>query len=223
MTADNTLALPILNGLAKLALRSSGPAASIYALADEDLMQRVATGDQDAFAVLYHRFERPVFSLILRMTRNRAVAEELLQEAFTRVWLGADSHDPARGATRSWIFAIALNTTRTELGRKRYRTRHVAIDDLTQDLEGEGASELGRRVEDAEHEQLVADALRTLPDFMQEVVILRCSREMTFDEISQLTRTPTGTLKSRFHRAVKAIRLAIEERQRPQSGGRGWS
>ena len=181
-------------------------------LADGALLERVARGDADAFTVLYRRFERHVFAMLLRLAGGRrALAEEWLQEAFTRVWLGAGTHDPSRGEVRPWIYRIALNTARSEMARKGYRAPHVSLDESRLDLPDERAGEKGvaARLDEARRATAVAEALERLPDFMREVIVLRCSRELSFAEIAEVTGAPQGTLKSRFHRAVVALREAL--------------
>lgn len=178
---------------------------------DLALIDRVARGDTQAFNLLYERYSRPVFGVLLRLAGRRALAEEWLQEAFTRVWLAAGTHDPARGAVRSWIFTIALNTARSELGRKRHRAPHVSIDASGLDLADGGSGEpaLAEGLDGERRARRLADALAQLPAFMREVVVLRCSRELSFAQIAEVTGAPEGTLKSRFHRAVVALRTAL--------------
>src|SRR5512134_1949262 len=129
------------------------PSATAMALpSDLVLVERAARGDADAFTVLYRRYERPIFGVLLRLAGGRRpLAEEWLQEAFTRVWLGAGTHDPSRGEVRPWIYKIALNTARSELARKRYRTTHVSLDESGLDLPDEGAGEkrVAARLDDA--------------------------------------------------------------------------
>ena len=202
--------LPSLAGGADEPVTSALPA--MTTLPDRALLERVAGGDRDAFTTLYRRFERPIFAMLLRMAGGRrAVAEDWLQEAFTRVWLGAATHDPARGEVRPWVYKIALNTARSEMSRKRYRTPHVSIDGAGLDLPDERAGEtrVAARLDEARLASAFTDALDRLPDFMREVVVLRCSRELTFAEIALVTGAPEGTLKSRFHRAVAALREAL--------------
>ena len=153
--------------------------------------------------------------MLLRLAGQRALAEEWLQEAFTRVWLAAASHDPARGAVRPWIYAIAVNTARSELSRKRSRTPHVSIDDAGMDLPDASAGEppLAARLDGQRQADALADALRSLPGYLREVVVLRCSRELSFAEIAEITGAPQGTLKSRFHRAVAALRERTHRRE----------
>jgi RNA polymerase sigma-70 factor, ECF subfamily len=190
----------------------SGAAPTVLALTDRALVERTARGDTDAFTVLYRRYERPVFGVLLRLAGGRrALAEEWLQEAFTRVWLGAGTHDPSRGEVRPWVYKIAVNTARSELSRKRHRTAHVSLDDTGLDLPDDSGGEkpVAARLDEARRAKAVSLALQELPDFMREVIVLRCSRELSFAEIAEVTGAPQGTLKSRFHRAVAALREAV--------------
>jgi len=180
-------------------------------LPDAVLIERVARHDADAFTVLYRRYERPVFAVLLRLGGQRALAEEWLQEAFTRVWLAAGSHDAARGRVKPWIYAIAINTARSDLARKRHRAPHVSLDGAgieLPDAKGDEPS-LSARLDDATRAAALARALLELPEYMREVVVLRCSRELSFAEIAEATGTPQGTLKSRFHRAMLTLRTRL--------------
>lgn len=204
--------LPALAGDATEPVPSGGTAPAMSTLADGALLERVARGDADAFTVLYRRFERPIFAMLVRLAGGRrALAEEWLQEAFTRVWLAAGTHDPSRGEVRPWLYKVALNTARSEMARKRFRTHHVSLDESGLDLPGEGGGEILARLEEERQVSAVTRALQELPDFMREVVVLRCSRELTFAEIAEVTGAPQGTLKSRFHRAVAALREAVAQ------------
>lgn len=201
---------------------SRSPALAALASASDDaLVERVVRGDRDAFALLYRRYERPVFAVLLRLGGQRALAEEWLQEAFTRVWLAASSHDSARGAVRSWIFAIALNTARSELARKRYRTRHVSLDETELELPDTTGGEppLAARLDGQRQAGALAAALLELPDHLREVVVLRCTRELSFAEIAEVTGCPQGTLKARFHRATQALKRRLARGDAHGAGG----
>jgi RNA polymerase sigma-70 factor (ECF subfamily) len=178
---------------------------------DLELIDAVARGDRQAFAALYAAYSRPVFGVLLRLAGRRALAEDWLQETFTRVWLAAATHDPARGAVRSWIYKIALNTARSELARKRHSAPHVSLDEARLELPDRQSGErhLAAGLDQARRARELACALEKLPPFMREVVVLRCSRELSFAEIAEVTGAPTGTLKSRFHRAVASLRAAL--------------
>ena len=220
LLSTNSLPFPlpaVLIGDAAAGEPSSRPAGTT--LPDETLIERIARHDADAFTVLYRRYERPVFAVLLRLGGQRALAEEWLQEAFTRVWLAAGSHDAARGRVKPWIYAIALNTARSDLARKRHRAPHVSLDGAGIDLPDAKGSEpsLAARLDDETHASALARALVELPDYMREVVVLRCSRELSFAEIAEVTGTPQGTLKSRFHRAVLTLRDRLGRRERGEA------
>ncbi|HVO09209.1 MAG TPA: sigma-70 family RNA polymerase sigma factor [Vicinamibacteria bacterium] len=210
-TASYALPLPLpVAGRASSTAAAEGPPAAT----DLELIEGAAGGDTDAFAVLYARYSRPVFAVLLRLAGRRALAEDWLQETFVRVWLAASTHDPARGALRSWIFKIALNVARSELARKRHSAPHLPLDEL--DLaDGEALeSRLAEDLDGDRRARALAQALARLPDFMREVVVLRCSRELSFAQIAEVTGAPEGTLKSRFHRAVAALRAALAPARR---------
>lgn len=174
---------------------------------DQALVAEVARGDAAALRSLYVRHEVQTFNLILRLAGNRQTAQDLMQETFTRVWMMARTFDPDRGSFKSWLFTIALNLTRNEMGKKRYGVRHVeqeAADALASTADGPDVllarSEDGRRV---------AAALRRLAPHLREVVVLKVYHQLKFREIADITQTPEGTLKARFHRAVAELRESL--------------
>jgi RNA polymerase sigma-70 factor (ECF subfamily) len=171
---------------------------------DHALVAEVARGDAAALRTLYLRYERPTFNLILRLAGNREMAQDLMQETFTRVWTMARTFRGDRGTFKGWLFTIAVNLTRSELARKRHRVRHLgedAVEDLASKAEGPDAmlqrSEVGGRV---------AAALADLAPHLREVVVMKVYLQLKFREIADITKTPEGTLKARFHRAVAALR-----------------
>ena len=171
---------------------------------DEALMAAVARGDAAALSALYDRYERPTFNLILRLAGSRPLAEELMQETFTRVWTAARLFRREKGAFKGWLFTIALNLTRSELSRQRYRVRHVEADAADAVASREAGPE--RLAEKAEETGRVAAALAGLTPLLREIVVLKVYHHLKFQEIASMTGTPEGTLKARFHRAVEQLR-----------------
>ena len=165
-------------------------------LPDEPLIERVAAATPTRSRVLYRRYERPVFAVLLRLGGQRALAEEWLQEAFTRVWLAAGSHDPRAAQVQPWIYAIALNTARSELARKRHRDA-PRLDrrgrDWTCPTRAGGEPSLARAARRGDAGERPRRARSSsCPDYMREVVVLRCSRELSFAEIAEVTGAPAG-------------------------------
>jgi RNA polymerase sigma-70 factor (ECF subfamily) len=208
--------LPIGDGRAAEPVPSQVGAPEMSSPSDRELMERVARGGADSFATLYGRYERPLFNFLLRVTRQRALAEDLLQETFTRVWRAAGTWDHARGPARAWMYKIALNAARSELARKVHRAPHVPLDDGGRDVvdQASGEGRLADRIDETDQARAISEALDTLPDHMKEVVVLRCQQQLSFAEISRVTGAPEGTLKSRFHRAVAALRARVGRERR---------
>lgn len=185
----------------------------LEALADELLMKRVCGRDVDAFRVIYARYEVRVFNFLFRCAGNRALAEDLLQETFWRVWQAARTFDPGRGEFRSWLYRVALNATRSELGLKRYSRE--TQEEILPERPAQGPSDdPARRFERRESEELVASALKRLSPALREVVALRCMEGMKFSEIAAVTGAPAGTIKTRFHRAVTELRRRLAPGER---------
>src|SRR5439155_15165088 len=134
-------------------------------MSDEELMQLVAGGDSDALAQLFARYAGAVYSLAYRMLNDREGAEELLNEAFVRVWRQAPSFDARRGKFSTWLMSVSRNLGIDELRSRRSRPQRA--DPLTpQDAELDPADErvdVEREVWHAERRRLIRQALRELP------------------------------------------------------------
>jgi RNA polymerase sigma-70 factor (ECF subfamily) len=184
----------------------------VHLLSDKALIRRVRNREVDAFQVLYSRYETRIFTFILRYTGSRALAEDLLQETFWRVWQAASTFQPEKGEFHSWLYRVALNAVRSEMAHKRHRLEETGADPSAENTTGRAAcqehSPLGR-LERRESQTLFAKALSELSPAMREVVVLKCVEEMKFSEIASVTGTSEGTLKSRFHRAVGELRRRL--------------
>jgi RNA polymerase sigma-70 factor (ECF subfamily) len=177
---------------------------------DEALAARVAQGDREAFAELHRRYQRAIFNFILRSVGQRPLAEELLQEAFMRVWFAGRTFDPTRGAFRPWLYRVALNTVRSEMVKTRYAAEHVPIEDVEGWTRGmQTPVDPDAHLDLSQQARVLARALDSLPPYLREVVVLRCYQQLKFAEISEITGAPEGTLKARFHRAVAALRARL--------------
>lgn len=177
---------------------------------DRTLAERAVRGDSEAFSELYRRYERPIFNFILRSTGERPLAEELLQETFTRVWRAGRTFDPDRGAFRPWLYRVALNTVRSELAKARYGSEHLPLEDTEAETSATRPPEdPALRLDLSRQARDVVRALDALPPYLKEVVILRCYQQLKFSEIAEITGAPEGTLKARFHRAVAALRARL--------------
>jgi RNA polymerase sigma-70 factor (ECF subfamily) len=171
---------------------------------DERLMLRFQGGDARAFEVLVRRHRTPLFSFLLRLTRDRGRAEDLCQEAFLKVVRGAEGWAP-RARFQAWLYAIARHQAVDEARRQALRRAEpldapggveAASEDPPPDRAADGA--LVRPHLEA--------ALAALPEEQREVFLLREYAGLRFQEIAEVTGTPENTVKSRMRYALEALR-----------------
>jgi RNA polymerase sigma-70 factor (ECF subfamily) len=152
----------------------------------DDLLERFAAGDLDAFETLFRQSQREVYGWIVRIVRDRSAAEDLTMETFERIYRARARFSPTR-PFGAWARRIATN---------------VAIDHL-KSLPRE--SELSEPVRDA-----VAGAFRSLPPRLQAAATLALIEERSHEEIADALGTSTSAVKSRVFRAVKLLKRKLE-------------
>ncbi|MFC1840238.1 RNA polymerase sigma factor [Thermodesulfobacteriota bacterium] len=176
---------------------------------DEELMQLVVDRNTEAFKALYQRYEVAIFNFILRYTGNRGLAQDLLQETFTRIWFASHSFNSKKGKFKTWLFTIALNITRSEMAKKQYSYSYLDITEMNSPEAGLAQpkqEQPDKTLENLELNRSIQQALSKLQPFLREVIILKHYQQLKFREIAQITNTPEGTLKSRFHRAIYLLK-----------------
>jgi RNA polymerase sigma-70 factor, ECF subfamily len=179
-------------------------------LADEDLISLVEAADAEAFATLYDRHSRAAFSLAYRMMGERQASEDLMQDAFLKVWRSASSYRAERGSVRTWILSIVHNRgidqIRSQASRRRTQDKIEASASRSQP--SEAFAETWRN---SQRDQ-VREALNTLPPEQLKILELAYFSGYTHVEISDLLRLPLGTVKGRMRLGLKKIRDYFESR-----------
>ena len=170
---------------------------------DERLMQRFQGGDERAFEVLVHRHRTPVFSFLVRLTGDRARAEDLCQEAFLRVVRAADDWKP-KAPFRTWLYSIARNQAVDEARRQTFR-RAEPLDGAASSAASDDPAP-DRSADAALVRPKLEAALTSLPDEQREVFLLREHAGLRFHEIAEVTGTPVNTVKSRMRYALESLR-----------------
>jgi RNA polymerase sigma-70 factor (ECF subfamily) len=169
---------------------------------DEELVYRVAGGDERALSELYDRYSRPVYVTGVRLLRDISLAEELVQDAFTNVWRRAGTFDPERASFATWLYRITHNRV-VDLTRRR-KVRPISVgEEPLQTVSG------GPEPEASVDSWDVARALSRIPGKHREVLTLAYFQGLTQNEISQHTGVPLGTIKSRTTAALKRLRRAL--------------
>jgi RNA polymerase sigma factor (sigma-70 family) len=178
--------------------------------ADEQLVGRVADGDQAALGALYDRYGRPAYSLARRICADDGIAEDVVQEVFLAFWRRPLGFDPARGAFGTWLLTLvhhkSVDAVRKE-GAIRRRTVPAAEDgDEWSAPPGPGADQaaLGSVVAGQ-----VRDALGRLPAEQRQALALAYYGGYTQREVAALTGVPLGTVKSRMFTGVQRLRSVL--------------
>jgi RNA polymerase sigma-70 factor (ECF subfamily) len=173
---------------------------------DAELVRDALAGSQAAYRALVARYASAAINVAARMVHDRAVAEELAQDAFVRAFARLDSYDPARKFS-AWFFRVLHNLVVDHLRRRRVNT--VSLDALTADgYQGPSDAAAASPEDELERRDLAAaleEALgRVRPDY-REVVVLRYEQGLTVDEIAGALELPEGTVKTFLHRARKEL------------------
>ena len=189
-------------------------------LSDEQLMQRYQRGEARAFDVLLSRHYQSLFNFLLRYTGNRATAEELLQDVFTRVIRGASDYRE-RAKFTTWMYTIARNITIDHSRRQKFR-RHRSLDapiggdesgrTLLDGVADERPGGLGSQtLADSQFKTRLNSALQAMNPDQREVFLLREFQQLGFKEIATVVGASENTVKSRMRYALEALRAALAE------------
>ena len=175
---------------------------------EQELVARLKADDPGAIDEIVEKYKRQLFAFILRMIGNHETAEDIFQETWMRV---VRSVKHFRGDSRfsTWLFQIAGNLCRDSL-RKSKKGILVPLEEADSVTCEPGVDPF--RIMEAEQ---VRRAVNELPIKMREVIVLRYFHDMTDSEISQVIGCPLGTVKTRFHRAIKI--LSVKWKIRVQS------
>lgn len=172
-----------------------------------DLLVRISSGDQNAFAELYDMLSARVFGLILRVLVNRSQSEEVLQEVFLEIWQSASRFAPNKGQGRTWIMTIAHRRA-----VDRVRASQSSTDrDVRAGLRDIGVAHdsVAEQVELSIEGERVVGALSGLPEAQREAIVLAYYGGYSQNEISVLLGAPLGTIKTRMRDGLTRLRTAM--------------
>ena len=177
---------------------------------DQLLVERVQSGDKQAFGLLVSKYQRKLHRLLARLVRDPAEVEDLAQEAFIKAYRALGSFR-GESAFYTWLYRIGINTAKNHLLAQVRRVPVLAGMDLGE-MEGvEGAERL--RDFDTPEQQLmtrqialtVDEAMAGLPDELREAITLRELEGLSYEDIASAMDCPVGTVRSRIFRAREAI------------------
>lgn len=167
----------------------------------EELILRVAAGEQQALEELYRRTRGAVYAVALSLLRNAHDAQDVAQDAFVRVWEGAAQYRP-QGSPMAWLLTVARNLARMKL---RQGARQAELSD-----EEWEAIPVDSPAVTPEDRELLQGALASLEDQERQVVLLHAVTGLKHREIAQLMEMPLATVLSKYHRALKKLKTKMK-------------
>jgi len=185
-----------------------------FKLSDEELMIGFQAGDNLAFDELVRRYKQPLANFIFRFLSNYDDSLDIVQDTFVRVYQNKDNYKTiAKFST--WLYTIASNLAKTRLRRSKrfklfssnvFKTKdeEYEVEYPDQNPTPEENTDLSLR------STLVQEALNKLAKHYREVVILRDIMELSYEEISKITKLPEGTVKSRINRGRLMLKSQLE-------------
>jgi RNA polymerase sigma-70 factor (ECF subfamily) len=172
-------------------------------MSDAGLVVAISRYNQDALAEAYRRHAGAVFGLARRLLTDSAMAEEIVQEVFLRLWNSPDKFDPGRGSLRSYLLAQchgrSVDMLRSETSRRRREE-----NDLRRTAES--GYDLEREVWDLALADHVREALDRLPEVERQAIRLAYLGGHTYREVAVMLDEPEGTVKSRIRSGLKRLR-----------------
>ena len=182
---------------------------------DETLVTRVARGDSAALEVLYDRYASRVLGISMKILGDQALAEDVLQETFWRVWQSAASYQSSLGAFTGWLFRIARNLSIDTYRRRNVRPQailnpHIEDSDPILDETPDPSMDVAEQAQAILTNRQIRNALDSLPAVQRQVIELAYFYGMTRQEIAEATGEALGTIHTRARLALQKLRGELE-------------
>jgi RNA polymerase sigma-70 factor, ECF subfamily len=179
---------------------------------DAELMLRVKDGDGASFAILLEKHRSPVIHFLYRMVQNQAVAEELAQEVFLRVYRSRSTYEPTAKFT-TWLFRIATHLALNSLRDGKNERTQERLDEHTEDMPVRQLPDSKPSVEQAMVYQAkfaeVRQAIAALPEKQRAAVLMHKYEEMEYSQIARVLNCTESAVKSLLFRAYESLRARL--------------
>ena len=191
-----------------MSMSASPSASSFSSAADRELVATAAQGLEGGFEELVRRYQRPISAYVYRMVGDYDCALDLTQEIFIKIYASLSRYRPEFKFS-TWIYKIAHNAAidhlRRNAGRERSLGNGTESEPQQLTLESKGLSP-EQQSERAERRLEIESVIRLLPTAYRELIVLRHSQDLTYEEIVEVTGLPLGTVKNRLFRAREMMR-----------------
>ena len=179
---------------------------------DQTLLRMMARGDENALGELYDRYNRLVFSIAHNSLNDPALAEEVTQDVFLRVWKNANTYKPEHGKVSTWMVGITRNRAIDEFRHQSVRpqSNQVPWEIGDSDIEENGLS-VEAKVDQSLRQNQVRMAVAQLPEDQRLALAYAYFQGYSHREIASLLNEPLGTIKTRIRLAMKKIKEYLED------------
>ena len=172
-------------------------------ISDNELLQAITRGDEQALAQLYDRYRSILFGLLLRILHSRSEAEDILQEVFLQVWQRARDFDASRGKVFTWLVTLTRSRAIDRLRALGTRERTIEAaarntDDIVSDAEQDAII--------TQRSEIVQTALRELSEEQRQVLLMAYFDGFSQSEIAEKLESPLGTVKTRMRAGMTKLR-----------------
>ena len=183
---------------------------------DVQLMLEVKAGDEQSFELLLRKYRTPLVNFLYRMVRDTAVAEDLAQEVFLRVYRAREQYAPSAKFT-TWMFRIATNLALNSVRDNRHRQMEISMDQSVDTGEDElpglevpdCAPSVEQKLVARSRSEMIVKAIHRLPEKQRAAVLLHKYQELDYDEIARVLECSESALKSLLFRAYESLRVEL--------------
>jgi len=171
---------------------------------DQAALERMARGDQAGLAEMYDRHGRLVYSLALRIVRDRGDAEDVTQDVFVQAWRQASRFDTTRGNVAAWLLTMARSRAIDLIRRRRVRPQPGADDMVMETKDASPAPDV--QFEWVQRAEVIQEAMGALPLLQRLAIELAFFEGLTQAEIAEQLEVPLGTVKTRIRQGLLKLR-----------------
>jgi len=178
---------------------------------DDELMADVKKGDLEKLAVLYQKYNRPLFVYFYKMTSDAQTSEDLVHGVFCKILKYRDRYRDSEGHFATWLFRIAHNARIDHYHKDKPFRNAENIEDMDLKADVDTAEEFDRK----EKAERMREALNGLTDIQRETLILSRFHDLTYEEIGKIMNCREGTIKARVFRAMETLRVTYRALEKP--------
>jgi RNA polymerase sigma-70 factor (ECF subfamily) len=184
-----------------------GDPTAVTTVSDQQLLSRVAGGDDGAFAALYDRYAARVLGFLVKLLRVRADADDVLQDTFCQVWSKAREYEPSRSSPQSWLFLLARSRAVDQLRRRKRQEDSAAPPPQA------APPDPAVVFEEKDAGARLRDALAKLTDEQRSAIQLAFYGGLTHEEVAARQSVPLGTVKTRIRLGMQRLRGLLSEKE----------